>query len=697
MRLSLLAAGRIPDPLVGRQASESQWVAERDWIFRRSIPPAPHRRFLRFKGIDYQGEIAIDTQVVARFRGMFSERRVALPAAGGTLTVRCAAPLTLPTPRLGRRERLMAWAFRHVFGSTLFPPRLATLKCQMTYGWDFAPPLPTIGLWDDILLQTTGPAAIVALAVRSRPCAASALVTLDLELDLERPATLTAVACLTDDAGANVAETEAQWAAPAGSSLRRLRLSLAEARRWEPWERGRPALYRLEVRLAADGALSDRWSERVGIRTVEMGAPSHRGRGAPADDCVRLVVNGRTLFIRGANWVPNDSLLSRLGEEEYRARIEEAKAAGVNLLRVWGGGLREREAFYRICDELGMLVWQEFPFSVAFFDHFPRDRAYAAFVEEECRGIVRALRNHPSVVIWCGGNEFNPNRNRPVVAAIANAVAREDGSRPFRAASPSAGERHNWRVWHAKANVADYRLERAPLLSEFGLQAAPAVETLWAALPDDPAPGPEWERHSAQLDKLQRYAQARLDDLTAFAAATQRAQANGLQVAIEHMRRCAGAATGTIFWQLNEPWPAISWSVIDYFGRPKRAFRCLKGWYAPVLASVEYPLRPYRAGDELRGTLWIVNDTLAALDRLEVVAELNGHQLFRRTAVAAPNAATCLGEVAVRLPSTGEMVLRVSRQGILISENRYDLDWHDPIPTRRLDALRDWLTWRALH
>jgi beta-mannosidase len=697
VRLSLLAAGRISDPLVGGQLDESRWVADHDWLFRRTLPPSPHRRTLVFKGIDYQAEMTFNGQLLGRFTGMFSERRVAIPPAGGTITVRCSAPSRLPRPRLGALERLTAWALRSVLGGELFPPRLATLKCQMTYGWDFAPALPTVGLWDEVVLHTTGPAAIAAMAVRARPASDGALVTVDLEVDLAEAAELAATATVRDELGTAVAETTERWRARAGASRRRLRFAVPRVAWWEPWERGRPALYRIDLRLDAEGVLSDHRSERFGLRTVAMGPPAGGGRAAPADDWVRLVVNGRTLFVRGANWVPNDALLGRLREDDYRFSIEQAKAAGVNLLRVWGGGLREREAFYRVCDELGMLVWQEFPFSVAFFDHFPRDRDYAAFVEEECRGIVRAVRNHPSVVVWCGGNEFNPDRNRPVVDALARAVAVEDGTRPFRAASPGAGERHNWRVWHGKANVADYRLERAALVSEFGLQAAPVTETLEVALPDDPTPGPAWEMHSAQLDKLQRYAQAASNDVASFVAATQRAQANGLQVAVEHLRRRRGATTGAIIWQLNEPWPAISWSLIDYHRRPKQAFRRLREWYAPVLVSLDYPLRSYQPGDELAGTLWVVNDTLAPLDRLEVVATVGGHEVLRRSAVAAPSAATCLGRVSFRLPSVADLVLRLSRHGTVLGHTCYDLAWHDPGRIRWVDAVRDWLTWRVLH
>ncbi|MFN8534399.1 MAG: glycoside hydrolase family 2 TIM barrel-domain containing protein [Dehalococcoidia bacterium] len=696
VRLSLIAAGLIPDPLVGRQADEGRWVAERDWRFRRRISSGTSRRFVIFDGIDYQSTITLDGRHLAQFEGMFSLRRIEIPQDGGLLQVRCSAPARLPKPKLSRLDRMAALLLRPV-ASDLFPDRLGVLKSQMGFGWDFAPPLPTVGLWDQIHLQTTGQAAIVVLRIDARPAREGAIVRLGLEVDCQTPGLLSAAVMIDDDEGNRLLEETRSWEAAAGCAVRSFQFALPQARRWQPWERGTPVLYRARVALAFDGLASDGAEARFGVRTVEMAAPADGGRGAPAEDCVRLILNGSTLYLRGANWVPNDALLGRLRREDYRQRLEQARAAGINLLRVWGGGLRERRAFYEIADELGLLIWQEFPFSVAFFDHFPRDERFVGLVENESRGIVRAVRNHPSVVIWCGGNEFNPEHNREVVSAVARAVAIEDGSRPFRAASPSAGERHNWRVWHGRANVADYRLERAPLLSEFGLQAAPTLESLRSFLPDNPAPGPDWEWHSAQLAKLKRYVPGEVGALDEFVATTQRAQAQGLQVAIEHVRRRKGKTTGTIFWQLNEPWGAICWSVIDYIGRPKSAYWRLAGCSSPVLVSLDFPANGYRAGERLHGVLWIVNDTLHPLDRLEVRGDVAGQVVFRRVAVVGANQATCLGPVNFVVPTDGVLAVRAERLGTVLCENHYDLAWHDPVEITRVDAVRDWVTWRVLH
>jgi beta-mannosidase len=172
-----------------------------------------------------------------------------------------------------------------------------------------------------------------------------------------------------------------------------------------------------------------------------------------------------------------------------------AREANLNALRVWGGGLREKKAFYDLCDRLGLLVWQEFPLACAFITHYPRSKEYLAFVESETRDIVRQVRLHPSVMLWCGGNEFDPKANRLVIEAMRRAATAEDGARLFQDVSPAFGDSHNWSVWHRYRPPEEYQKDTAQVMSEFGLQAPPAVASLERFIP--PAelwpPGPSWK------------------------------------------------------------------------------------------------------------------------------------------------------------------------------------------------------------
>jgi beta-mannosidase len=365
----------------------------------------------------------------------------------------------------------------------------------------------------------------------------------------------------------------------------------------------------------------------------------------------------------------------------------------MNMLRVWGGGLREKRAFYELCDRLGILLWQEFPVACAFVARFPRSPEYLRLAEAEARAIVRCLQNHPSVALWCGGNEFSLRRNGPVVEALQRAVA-GDTTRPFLPASPHGGDSHNWQVWHGYAAPAAYRRDTARFASEFGLQAPPSAAALRRLIPEGELwpPGPSWSSHRAGLKKLERYArpflgtrQGRGVSLDDFCQASQRAQAHGLQIAIEHYRRRkAEGCGGALVWQLNEPWPAISWALIDFFREPKPAYDLVRRVFNPVLISANYALRRYRAGDPLSAEVWIVNDGEDPLSdcRLEVTL-LDGtgqavSRLVDRLDVAA-DSAEIAGRLRWTLPEGDgwRLVCRLEQRGKLVTENEYDLTVHD--------------------
>ncbi len=302
---------------------------------------------------------------------------------------------------------------------------------------------------------------------------------------------------------------------------------MRDAQLWNPWDRGAPNLYEIEfVTLAphasagvasAEGAkqspssseiasshktllamtdqVLDSLTETFGIRSFEL------AHTATSREPWQFIVNGQSEFLRGANWVPLDAIPGRLTRVDYAARLQQARDANINFLRVWGGGLREKRAFYDLCDELGILVWQEFPFAGAVLDRFPRNDAHLQFVRNECGEIVRALRNHPSLVVWCGGNELSVTGNRAIVETLREVVATHDNTRPFKPASPYRDESHNWRVWHRFANLRDYRKDATPFLSEFGLQSLPNLESLKKFLPDD-APPAMLEYHHAAVEKV---------------------------------------------------------------------------------------------------------------------------------------------------------------------------------------------------
>jgi beta-mannosidase len=430
----------------------------------------------------------------------------------------------------------------------------------------------------------------------------------------------------------------------------------------------------------------------VGLREVEL-------------DSWKLRINGRRVYARGANWVPADVLPGRVDEEDYCALLSLARQANMNMVRVWGGGLREKRAFYDQCDRLGIMVWQEFPLACAFLSRFPRSPDYLQLVERESEGIVRDLRAHPSVLLWCGGNEFSPERNKPVVDALQRSVSKLDPDQPFLAASPAGGDSHNWKVWHGFHAPSAYRDDETLFASEFGLQALPNKATLQSFVPAEELwpPGPSWGYHGAELNKLLRYArpfmQSSEPGLEELGEASQQAQAHALQIAVEHYRRAkARGGGGVLIWQLNEPWPAVSWALVDFYRRPKAAYAVVKRLMNPVLASLEYPLRRYRAGDELAIDIWVVNDLSVNLNgcQLEVVLWAGtGEAMAKHTldVEIAADSASKVGRARWILPPADDWHLTCGllREGQALAANEYDLTAHDEIGLTVGQRLWAWL------
>jgi beta-mannosidase len=382
-----------------------------------------------------------------------------------------------------------------------------------------------------------------------------------------------------------------------------------------------------------------------------------------------------------------------------------AREANINLLRVWGGGLREKRAFYDLCDRLGILVWQEFPFACAFLARYPRSPDYLRIVQAEAGAIIRGLRHHPCLAIWCGGNEFSPRRNAPLIDVLETAVAKHDPDRPFVPASPALGDSHNWHVWHHSQPPSAYQHDKPTFASEFGLQAPPDIPTLRCFLsPEDVWPaGTAWAYHGAGLAKLERYAKpfhaGHASTLDSFVKASQRAQAHGLQIAIEHYRRRkAGGCGGMALWQFNEPWPAISWSILDFYRQPKPAYQAVKRLYSPILISADYGLRWFRPGDSFECAIWLINDTsqsYAGCELIVVLADGQGQSLQESTSTLdlPGDSAEIAARVEWQLPAATGWLLccKLVHCGQTLSINEYDLTVHDPNQPTLKQRLWSWI------
>lgn len=734
VRTDLLALGRIPDPFLAAGYRNSLWVEETDWWYHRTVQTGafgpPQRAFLRFHGIDYLSAIFINRQEIARHEGMFSRQTLEITEALRTgpvdIAVRLWGSSALPRRRLSPVQKLWQKLDQALYRSWvgIYADRTATLKCQMSFGWDFAPPIRTIGIWDDVELLVTGPVFVEELGVSSQGAGGRKKpATCNLQLVLNS-AYSTAVTAAVNLAPANFqgdafGPIQFPLHLPAGQCDVSLRCPLPPVEIWQPWDRGFPHLYNVTVTLSdPTGELLDSLTLRTGFRTVTQAAQSStnnltsqpaRPSSHPSHSPWPLTLNGQPIFLRGLNWVPADSFPGRLRHADYERLLHMARAANANMLRVWGGGLREKRAFYDLCDELGLLVWQEFPFACEFLGAFPRDAEYLALVERECSDIVRQVRHHPSVALWCGGNEFSRSRNRPLLRTLARVVQREDGTRPFIPTSPGPGDNHNWHVWHGLAPLSAYQQETAPMLSEFGLQSLPdSIEN------ENLEMGQIQARHGDPR-KLARYASLFNENLEIKNRKTtssrlvihnsqsaihnsQLAQAVGLQTAIEQMRRRSAEAGGVAVWQFNEPWPAISWAIVAYGGQPKLAFEHLKTWYAPLLVSLEFPVgRQWQPGNDFTATIWLINDSPKSYPPCDLEINLstihNSSFTIHKSQFVIPlNYTAPVGHFHHRFAAPPHSLTATLRHGSnILCENSYPLHWHDGSRANPAYRLRRWL------
>jgi beta-mannosidase len=613
----LLSVGLIPDPFADDNEERLRWMFPLDWRYRNSvtIPPAQagKRIDLVFDGIDTVATISLAGRTLGETRNMHRAYRFPVADLIDGEEQELLVDLASAT-RYAEAERERLGLRPSAYENTPFN---YVRKMACSFGWDWGPDLRTAGLWKAVRIERWSVARLDVV----RPLVAvdengtgQVAVHVDLERADEERVLRVEAEVLGHRATAEV---------PAGQRSAVVTVTVPQAPQWWPVGYGEQPLADLTVLLQADGEALDSWTRRIGFRTVEVDTTPDE-HGTP----FVIRVNGRPIFIRGANWIPDDHFVTRLTRERLEQRLDQAVDAHVNLLRVWGGGIYESEEFYEACDARGVLVWQDFLLACA---AYPEESPLWEEIEAEARHNVVRLMSHPSLVLWNGGNEnlwgycdwgwpqeldgrtWGERYARELLGAV---VAELDPSRPYsdnspyspRAAldevhpnDPDHGTHHQWDVWN-RIDYAAYRSEIPRFCSEFGFQGPPAWRTLidhvhaagGGPLPE--APDPKNDRvfllHQKAVDgngKLDRGLSPHLGVPERFADwhwATQLNQARAVRYAIEHYRSWWPRTAGAIVWQLNDCWPVTSWAAIDSEARRKPLWYALRSAYAPHLLSV---------------------------------------------------------------------------------------------------------------
>ncbi|MEH0167115.1 beta-mannosidase [Roseateles microcysteis] len=632
----LLAHGLIPDPYVGAPEAALQWIGLADWEYQTrfdapSTALTSARSDLVFEGLDTFAEVYLNGEKVLTADNAFRSWRVPvqarLRAKGNALRIVLRSPIVSLLPQVQAMPHKLAGNYPSPHGDEPADAMTGNFarKPGYHYGWDWGPRYVTAGLWKPIVLQSWNAVRIADLQLRQDHVqAARADVVAILSAEVERDGQFDLRLWQTEPGGRRSLAAERRVAMSAGEQRIELPIHIDRPQRWFPNGYGAQPLYRYELEVSDGKNVVAKTTARTGLRSVELRRePDGKGRS------FHFVVNGIPVFAKGANSIPFDMFQPRVTKAQLRRVLQSARDANMNMLRSWGGGYYESEEFFDLADELGLLVWQDFMFGGGMQPAY--DDAFRANVIEEARQQVRRLRNHPSLVLWCGNNEQEVawkywgqgkalKEADPVFAdkvwqgyvqlfgtELRQLVAQEGGGIAYWASSPSddggdvantpaSGDMHYWEVWGNPAHPVTKYLEITPrFMSEYGLQAWPVQRTIdaFAKRSEQGLATPVIVAHQKFMagkgnERLKKYVKDEFGeprDFADFAYLSQVMQAEGIQLAALHHRASRPFTMGSLYWQLNDVWPGASWSGIDWFGRWKALQFHARRFYAPVAVA----------------------------------------------------------------------------------------------------------------
>jgi len=691
VQTDLMAAKLLPDPAWRDNESRVQWVGLSDWEYRTTFQVddatlAREHVALVFDGLDTFAQVRVNGHLVADTDNMFRRWRVAFDGAqrqwlkrgANTLAVTLRSPITHLLPTVLKQPHALPGAYDSQFGDE--PKGVATSsyvrKAPYHYGWDWGPRLVALGIWQPVRLESWDVLRIENFHIRQeRVDADVAQLSAEVEIVAARDGPVRLSVQVSPPEGAPFTVTQVA-VLDAGRNTLRLPIRIGHPLRWYPAGYGAQPLYAFHVAIGdgADGGTTRAAADqRTGLRSVELRRDKDQwGRG------FEFVVNGIPIFAKGANMIPLDSFPNRVTRERQHALLLSARRANMNMLRLWGGGYYESDAFYEEADALGIMIWQDFMFGGAIV---PADPAFDENARQEAIEQVKRLRDHPSIVLWCGNNEvqadweswdatlafkqtISPDERERLWSSqlklfgdvLRGVVARYAPEVPYWATSPGVdlegpsgqmndGDLHFWRVWGGSAPVETYLDTTPRFMSEYGLQSYPGMRTIESfTLPEDRrldsavirahqkfgvAAGPDVGNDRVLFYIRKNYGEPK--DFASFVYLSQVMQADGIELAASHLRSQRPRSMGSMYWQLNDVWPGASWSSIDYFGRWKALQFHARRFYADLAVVA---LR-----NKNKTNVSLVSDQLIAVDaqlRWRVM-DVDGHVL--RT-----------GSRAVRLP-----------------------------------------------
>lgn len=638
----------IEDPFFRLNERGLQWIDKEDWVYETCFTLAAdmmrkENMELVFEGLDTYADVYLNDECILKADNMF--RRWSIPVRqyireeDNILKVYFHSPVKIDVPKWDALPYQYQASNDQSENGGLFNKKISIFarKAGYHYGWDWGPRLVTSGIWRPVYIRAWSDLRINDVFIEQKEVGAGrAVIAGHVELDADKDMDGVLV-MITDEATGRVLG-ERQADLKRGTNRVTVDFVLHKPKLWWSNGLGEPFLYRFRTDIIAGGELLDSKTERVGIRSLKVvHQPDKDGH------TFYIELNGRPVFAKGANYIPSDNFLPRVTPENYKRTILDAAGVNMNMLRVWGGGIYENDVFYDLCDEYGIMIWQDFMFACSMY---PAEGALLDNIHQEAVDNVKRLRNHACIALWCGNNECQDawlgwgwkreieRQNKEYADKIwaqyrqqyhvtLPGVVREYApgtfywpSSPFafegKMSGTTDGDRHYWSVWHGKAPISDYDSEKSRFFSEYGFQSFPEFESVkrYAPYPED------WDIRSEVMMSHQRggdHANGLIEtyllneykkprDFRAFLYMNHVLQGDAIKTAIESHRRQMPYNMGTLFWQHNDCWPVASWASRDYYGRWKAQHYYVRKAYDDILIS------PVVEGDELK--VYAVSDRL---------------------------------------------------------------------------------------
>ncbi|GAA4162504.1 glycoside hydrolase family 2 TIM barrel-domain containing protein [Chryseobacterium ginsenosidimutans] len=594
VHLDLMNNKVIPDPYKDENEKKVQWIENEDWdyqtTFKISEKELQNQNIdLVFNGLDTFSEIYLNGKLLIKTDNMFRKWEIPvkqnLKIGDNLLQIKFKSAVNVGRELAKKVPFTMPES-----------PRSFVRKAQYQFGWDWGPRLVTAGIWKDVKLNFWNNAKLENIKIEQKSLTKQkAELNIQTEIFVEKEGKYTF----------SVNNQSNNFQLKKGKNTIQIPLAINNPKLWQPNGCGDPNLYDIKISLQKDSKFLDNKTEKIGLRTIELVQEKDtKGKS------FYFKVNGNPMYAKGTNWIPSDSFTPRITKEKYQKLIKDCKDANMNMIRVWGGGIYEDDEFYKACDENGILVWQDFMFAGSFY---PSDEEFLNNVKEEIKDQVNRLQNHASIALWCGNNEideaivnwgyqkqFKYSKEdslqvwkdykkvfHEVIPNTIHEVAAKDKS-IYWESSPSIGwghkesltegDSHYWGVWWGEQPFEIYNEKVPRFASEYGFQGMPTLEitkSMFSGTPDlslENETIKAHEKHSRGWEIINSYMKRDYNvptDFVKYNYVSQLLQARGMQIAIEAHRRAKPYNMGTLYWQLNDCWPVISWSSIDYLGNWK--------------------------------------------------------------------------------------------------------------------------------